>query len=441
MARTSAGAAIGRLGAAVKHWFGSDVNLYRGGADILKTDDNLEVNNGYLFVGTSSGAKDTASPISSRGSYSTFSQFSGVTHRMVQNSVVYRGGASATGTLKLTMPFSWSNDMLRFTVSGFNHSATSGHWDVEVAGYSYASNQEWSNPTYRVTGRPPFTKVRLGHDGTKCCLLLGETTTNWNYPNFTVKDLQCQDAGWGAGWTVSFITDETGITASVPTLGYQSVHRGLPNPKTSNHTLSIANDIVVSNGSNLTMTLPDAATIENGRQFVIKNIHSTNCTVASLGGTIDGAATVTLAQWDSITVVAYSGAWYSIVEPVAAAGSSTQTFDFTGSFGGQLATLTGTQRFYNDTGKALTITGIRATVGTTPSTSSVIVDVNKNGTTLFTTQANRPTIAVGSNTTGKLTNMDVTSFANGDYLTFDVDQVGSTSNPGANLVITVIATG
>ena len=66
------------------------------------------------------------------------------------------------------------------------------------------------------------------------------------------------------------------------------------------------------------------------------------------------------------------------------------------------------------------------------------VDVNKNGTTIFTTQSNRPTISDGNNT-GYTTNIDIASWADGDYLTMDVDQVGSTE-PGRNLTVHIVYT-
>lgn len=106
------------------------------------------------------------------------------------------------------------------------------------------------------------------------------------------------------------------------------------------------------------------------------------------------------------------------------------------SYLGPLATGPGTFRLYNDSGAAWTIVGVRASLGTAPTGSSVIVDVNKNGTSIFTTQANRPMIAVGANTSGKVTNMDVTTVATNEYLTVDIDQVGSTV-PGTDLIIQV----
>ncbi len=86
-----------------------------------------------------------------------------------------------------------------------------------------------------------------------------------------------------------------------------------------------------------------------------------------------------------------------------------------------------------------TITGVRLMVGTAPTGSSLIVDVNKNGTTIFTTQGNRPTIAASSNSGGPGSAPDVTALAAGDYLTVDIDQVGSTV-AGSDLVVSVIVT-
>lgn len=101
---------------------------------------------------------------------------------------------------------------------------------------------------------------------------------------------------------------------------------------------------------------------------------------------------------------------------------------------GNVTVSTGAHRWYAE--EALTIESVRVSVGTAPVGSALIVDVNKNGTTIFTTQGNRPQVADGS-ATGVTTTMDVTSLAQGDYLTVDIDQVGSTT-AGADLVVTVV---
>lgn len=107
------------------------------------------------------------------------------------------------------------------------------------------------------------------------------------------------------------------------------------------------------------------------------------------------------------------------------------------SHGGNLEVVAGAFRLYNDSGATWTITGVRASVGTAPTGASVIVDVNVDGTTIFTTQGNRPTIAVSTSTSGLVTNMNTTSVATGSYLTVDIDQIGSTVT-GADLCVQVM---
>jgi hypothetical protein len=103
----------------------------------------------------------------------------------------------------------------------------------------------------------------------------------------------------------------------------------------------------------------------------------------------------------------------------AAAGVAPITF----SASGAVSVKVGEPRIYLPV--ARTISYVIASLGTAPTGAAAIVDVNRNGTTIFTTQANRPTIAAGTNADLSST-PDVTALAAGDYLTVDIDQVGST---------------
>ncbi len=96
---------------------------------------------------------------------------------------------------------------------------------------------------------------------------------------------------------------------------------------------------------------------------------------------------------------------------------------------------TGQHRIYAE--ETLTIEQVRASVGTAPTGSTLIVDVNKNGTTIFTTQARRPAIAISGFTALPSAAIEVTSLVLGDYLTVDVDQVGSTI-AGSDLTVTIV---
>lgn len=100
---------------------------------------------------------------------------------------------------------------------------------------------------------------------------------------------------------------------------------------------------------------------------------------------------------------------------------------------GPLTVMTGKSRIYFEADYV--VETIRAAINTAPTGASVIVDVNKNGTTLFTTQSNRPTISA-SGFLSTVTAPAVTTFTSGDYLTVDVDQIGSTI-AGADLTVTI----
>jgi len=85
---------------------------------------------------------------------------------------------------------------------------------------------------------------------------------------------------------------------------------------------------------------------------------------------------------------------------------------------------------------AFTVLGVQLAVGTVPTGADLIVDVNKGGTTLFTTQGNRPTVpAADADGIGAVAVPDVTAVADGDYLTVDRDQIGSTIAGGYLTVI------
>ena len=107
----------------------------------------------------------------------------------------------------------------------------------------------------------------------------------------------------------------------------------------------------------------------------------------------------------------------------------------TWTFAGNQTPVASPLRIYNTSGITRTIAKVFVSVNTPPTGSALIVDVHKNGTTIFTNQANRPQIA-GGQYTGQSTTIDVIDWAPGDYLTVEVDQVGSTT-PGADLTVHV----
>jgi len=93
-------------------------------------------------------------------------------------------------------------------------------------------------------------------------------------------------------------------------------------------------------------------------------------------------------------------------------------------------------RIYNNFGENKTISEVFLSIDTPPTDASILVDVNKDATTIFTNQANRPSIAAGANT-GNTTTVDVPTWADGEYLTMDVDQIGS-GTAGSYLTVHII---
>lgn len=150
-----------------------------------------------------------------------------------------------------------------------------------------------------------------------------------------------------------------------------------------------------------------------------------------IANTPDGVKPVTIAKGQqtifapSVDSVPTNG-WLSLF-------GTPETFSHTFSWTGTVPVTAGPHRFYVE--QDSTIVSVRAAVGTAPVGASLICDVNKNGTTIYTTQSSRPTILASTNTALGAT-PDVTTVTAGQYLTVDVDQVGS-SVPGADLTLTV----
>jgi hypothetical protein len=130
----------------------------------------------------------------------------------------FMNAVSGTGTIKVTLPTSWNTNMSRIVLRGYDFTANTGAWEVVVGGYSYATTPGWYSTSAQINGRPPFTTVRVGHDGTKLVILLGTTTTVVSYFSLHVAEVLSHQGTVmpTTGWSISQITDETGI-ASIQT--------------------------------------------------------------------------------------------------------------------------------------------------------------------------------------------------------------------------------
>lgn len=165
------------------------------------------------------------------------------------------------------------------------------------------------------------------------------------------------------------------------------------------------------------ITIPGGLTSVNDTDVIFTDNTTNNASTAKHGY-------LPKLSGDANNVLLGTGAW----------GGAVQTAIFT--FEGELATNTGAIRIYNQTGITRTFLKVFLSVGTAPTGAAIIVDVNKNGSTIFSTQSNRPQIAASANT-GFTTTFNTTTFADGEYITVDIDQVGSTVK-GSNLTVHVV---
>lgn len=92
------------------------------------------------------------------------------------------------------------------------------------------------------------------------------------------------------------------------------------------------------------------------------------------------------------------------------------------------AQTTGTTKFSCVVPEAGEYVGFVGRLDTAPTGATTFkVDVNKNGTTLYTTQTNQPTWVAADNDSAEAGPADgATSLARGDRLTVDIDAIGST---------------
>lgn len=142
---------------------------------------------------------------------------------------------------------------------------------------------------------------------------------------------------------------------------------------------------------------------------------------------LDKAKTVRIGV---ITPGAAAEIFFEDVEIGEVGGSAKETYPFT--IAGTVSVQTGRLRFYVEDPSE--IQRVRCSVGVAPVGADLKIDVNLNGSSIFTSDP-APVVLDGTFTAY----IDLTTpiaLAPGDYLTIDVDQVGSTT-PGADLVVQV----
>lgn len=103
--------------------------------------------------------------------------------------------------------------MMGIEIDVYQYAGNIGYSKILVGGYNYNGSSAWINTSVSILGSYDY-KVRLGYDGSKCCILLGTTTYNWHYPKVVVRNVMSGYTGYMAldgTWSTSLITTESGL--------------------------------------------------------------------------------------------------------------------------------------------------------------------------------------------------------------------------------------
>ena len=132
----------------------------------------------------------------------------------------FSAGFGSIGVIKITLPQSWTNTMMMFTVEVYEYT-TDKSFSLVLGGYNYSPTSSWRNTTANLFGSAASdNRVRFGHDGTNCAIYIGNTNSNWAYPQISVKNFQAgysnySASQWDSGWNVSIETSVGTISKDI----------------------------------------------------------------------------------------------------------------------------------------------------------------------------------------------------------------------------------
>jgi hypothetical protein len=134
----------------------------------------------------------------------------------------FLGSGNQTGAIKITLPVSWNNTLMKFKVvlNGYIPNKTA---EISISGYNWTSQGgKWvaceATTTTSVDGFNPT--ISFGHDGTNCVVYIGDLTETWSFVKASVMDCHLTHAGgdlvaWLNDWSMSLETTFENISATV----------------------------------------------------------------------------------------------------------------------------------------------------------------------------------------------------------------------------------
>jgi hypothetical protein len=210
-----------------------------------------------------------------------------------------------TGYIKITLPQSWTNTMMQFSIDVFEYQDNKAKTFV-VAGYNYSGDSSWHNTTAMVLAGNDGTtyKVQFGHDGSKCAIYISKgsngASSSWTYPYVVVRGasfgfLNTGISNWIDGWDVSFPTS-LGTITQTRDVSTQVTGSGTSQyiPKWDSTGTALSDSVIVQNNSNIGIgTNNPAARLElspsgnslsglTSKALIISNTNDTSWTADAL---------------------------------------------------------------------------------------------------------------------------------------------------------------
>lgn len=189
--------------------------------------------------------------------------------------------STLTGAIVIDLPFGFNSQMNHYVVTVYNYNSNPNKSArFHIYGYNYQTNSTWNHCSCSKLGYNHL--VRLGKHGDKVCIIIGDITSTWNYPQVWVNEINRGYDHYGTelgGVTVNYLTDISDITSLVtPAVFAPIAHThawgeitGKPStfaPSAHNHAWGDISGKLI-NGSNTTAIDANSAT-ENGI-FYFKN--------------------------------------------------------------------------------------------------------------------------------------------------------------------------
>jgi phage-related tail fiber protein len=185
--------------------------------------------------------------------------------------------STQTGIIKITLPNSWTDTMLMIDMDIYDYS-TKGYAKLMLGGYNSITTPGWVQTSVVVSGALASNRVRFAHDGTKCCILLGDITTVWQYPKLLISKVHAtfsNETLWGTGWNVSIVTTETGLTSSAEPVVNAGLSAATATKLATVRTISATGDVTGSTtydgsgNSSMAMTLATVASAGTYKSVVV----------------------------------------------------------------------------------------------------------------------------------------------------------------------------